>query len=61
MVTTNGLVGSEVPMSIMRCRIPNASGGDCKVMVEDSCSGDGIIVYLFEDEETMMMIILFEM
>jgi len=46
-------------MSIMRCRIPNASGGDCKVM-EDSCSGDGIIVYLFEDEETMMTIILFE-
>jgi len=51
----------------MRCRIPNASGGKLQgdggrlQWVRVRVSGDGIIIYLFEDEETMMMIILFEM
>jgi len=57
---TDWLVGSEVPKSILRSRISNTSGGNCKVM-EDGCSRDGIIVYLFEDEEAMMTIILLEM
>ena len=47
-------------MSIMGCRIPNACGCNCEVM-EDGRSGDGIIVYLFEDEKTMMTVILLKM
>jgi len=57
LVTTNWLVHSHVPKTIMwRSRIPNASG-EASQVVENGRSRDGIGIYLLEeDEKTMLMV-----
>jgi len=61
LVTTDGLVGSEMPISILwSAGISNASGNNSK-LVEDGRIRDRVFVYLFKDKETMLTIILLEM
>jgi len=59
LVTTDWLVCSEMPIAILWSRISNASGDDSRV-VKNGCSGNGVIIYLFKDEETMLKVILLE-
>ena len=61
LVSTNWLVCRQVPKSIEWSRISNASAGERSQMVENGCCRDGVFIYLLEDEETMLGVILLEM